>query len=108
MPEAELPITESLKDTVERILPYWKKEIFPSLKKADQILVVAHGNSLRGVIKYLKDIPDEDIVNLNLPTAVPYVFDFDDDLQLIDDYFLGDPEEIRKLMEAVANQGKKK
>ncbi len=108
VPEAELPITESLKDTVERILPYWKKEIFPSLKKVNQILVAAHGNSLRGVIKYLKDIPDEDIVNLNLPTAVPYVFDFDDDLRLIDDYFLGDPEEIRKLMEAVANQGKKK
>lgn len=103
-----LPKTESLKDTVERILPYWKKEIFPSLQTADQLLVAAHGNSLRGIIKYLKNISDGDIVNLNLPTAVPYVFDFDDDLHLINDYFLGDPEEIKKLMDAVANQGKKK
>ena len=103
-----LPATESLKDTVERILPYWKKEIFPSLEVSDQILVTAHGNSLRGIIKYLKNIPNEEIVGLNLPTAVPYVFDFDDDLHLINDYFLGDPEEIKKLMDAVANQGKKK
>ena len=74
---------------------------------ADQLLVVAHGNSLRGIIKHLKHISDEDIVNLNLPTAVPYVFEFDDDLNLVNDYFLGDPEEIKKLMEAVANQGKR-
>lgn len=107
VPPAELPETESLKDTIERILPYWKKEIFPSLKDNDQILVVAHGNSLRGIIKYLKGISDEAIVGLNLPTAVPYVFDFDQDLNLINDYFLGDPEKIKKLMEAVANQGKK-
>ena len=74
----------------------------------DEILVTAHGNSLRGIIKYLKNISDEDIVGLNLPTAVPYVFDFDNDLRLINDYFLGDPEEIKKLMEAVAKQGQKK
>ena len=80
---------------------------FSNLKTADQLLVVAHGNSLRGIIKHLKHISDEDIVNLNLPTAVPYVFEFDDDLNLVNDYFLGDPEEIKKLMEAVANQGKR-
>lgn len=108
VPDNELPRTESLKDTVERILPYWKETIFPNLKTADQILVAAHGNSLRGIIKYLKNISNEDIVHLNLPTAVPYVFEFDDNMQLVNDYFLGDPEEIRKLMEAVANQGKKK
>ena len=108
VPPALLPETESLKDTVERILPYWKEEIFPSLTHIDQILVTAHGNSLRGIIKYLKNISDEDIVGLNLPTAVPYVFDFDNDLRLINDYFLGDPEEIKKLMEAVAKQGQKK
>lgn len=108
VPDAELPRTESLKETIERIMPYWKCIIFPNLKTADQLLVVAHGNSLRGIIKYLKHISDEDIVNLNLPTAVPYVFEFDDELNLMSDYFLGDPEEIRKLMEAVANQGKKK
>ncbi len=108
VPSDILPLTESLKDTVKRILPYWEKEIFPSLQIADQILIAAHGNSLRGIIKYLKHISDEDIVSLNLPTAVPYVFDFDDDLHLIHDYFLGDPEEIEKLMNAVANQGKRK
>lgn len=107
VPDKELPRTESLKDTVERILPYWKEVIFPSLKTSDQILVTAHGNSLRGIIKYVRDIADEDIVHLNLPTAVPYVLEFDDDGILVKDYFLGDPEEIKKLMEAVANQGKK-
>jgi len=103
----ELPRTESLKDTIDRILPYWKNDIFPNLKTADELLVVAHGNSLRGIIKYLKHISDQDIISLNLPTAVPYVFEFNDDMQLTKDYFLGDPDEIRKLMEAVANQGKK-
>lgn len=107
VPDAELPRTESLKETIERIMPYWQCVIFPNLKTADQLLVVAHGNSLRGIIKHLKHIPDNDIVSLNLPTAVPYVFEFDDRLNLTKDYFLGDPEEIRKLMEAVANQGKK-
>lgn len=107
VPDTELPRTESLKETIERIMPYWKCIIFPNLKTADQLLVVAHGNSLRGIIKHLKHISDADIVNLNLPTAVPYVFEFDDDLNLVNDYFLGDPEEIKKLMEAVANQGKK-
>lgn len=107
VPDNELPRTESLKDTVERILPYWKEVIFPSLKTSDEILVAAHGNSLRGIIKYLKNIPDDEIVHLNLPTAIPYVFEFDDSLTLVKDYFLGDPEEIKKLMDAVANQGKK-
>ena len=107
IPDNELPRTESLKDTVARILPYWKNVIVPSLETSDQILVTAHGNSLRGIIKYVRDIPDEDIVHLNLPTAVPYVLEFDDDMNLVKDYFLGDPEEIKKLMEAVANQGKK-
>lgn len=106
--DKDLPRTESLKDTVARILPYWKETIFPTLKTTDQILVAAHGNSLRGIIKYLKGIADDEIVHLNLPTAVPYVFEFDNELALVNDYFLGDPEEIKKLMEAVANQGKKK
>ena len=107
VPDDELPRTEALKNTVDRILPYWKEVIFPSLKESDQVLVTAHGNSLRGIIKYLKNISDEEIVNLNLPTGIPYVFEFDDDMNLVNDYFLGDPEEIRKMMEAVANQGKK-
>ncbi|MBQ7823564.1 MAG: 2,3-diphosphoglycerate-dependent phosphoglycerate mutase [Bacteroidaceae bacterium] len=104
VPDTDLPRTESLKDTIDRILPYWKCVIFPNLKEADQLLVVAHGNSLRGIIKYLKNISDEDIVHVNLPTAIPYVFEFDDKLNYIQDYFLGDPEEIKKLMDAVAHQ----
>lgn len=108
VPDHELPRTESLKETIDRILPYWKCVIFPHLKAVNELLVVAHGNSLRGIIKHLKGISDEDIVNLNLPTAVPYVFEFDDELNLVNDYFLGNPEEIKKLMDAVANQGKKR
>ncbi|MDR0954881.1 MAG: 2,3-diphosphoglycerate-dependent phosphoglycerate mutase [Rikenellaceae bacterium] len=108
VPFGELPVTESLKDTVERILPYWKSVIFPALETSDQIIVAAHGNSLRGVVKYLKHISDEEIVGLNLPTGVPYVFEFDDNLQLVRDYFLGDPAEIERKMGAVAAQGRAK
>jgi 2,3-bisphosphoglycerate-dependent phosphoglycerate mutase len=103
----EIPLTESLKETVERAVPYWETIIRPSLKQYDQIIVAAHGNSLRAIIKFLKNISDTEIVSLNLPTAVPYVFEFDDDFNLVKDYFLGDPEEIKKKMAAVANQGKK-
>ena len=71
-------------------------------------MVVAHGNSLRGIVKHLKQISDENIVSLNLPTGIPYVFEFDDKLELVNDYFLGDAEEVKRLMEAVANQAKKK
>ena len=108
VPPLFIPDTESLKDTVERALPYWFEVIYPSLKQHNEIIVAAHGNSLRGIIKYLKNISDSDIVSLNLPTAVPYVFEFDNELNLVKDYFLGDAEEIKKLMDAVANQGKKK
>ena len=107
IPDEELPRTESLKQTIARALPYWQCVIFPELSVHDEILVVAHGNCLRGIIKHLKGISDAAISELNLPTAVPYVFEFDDKLRLVKDYFLGDPEQIRKLMEAVANQGKK-
>lgn len=105
--EDSLPLTESLKTCIDRILPYWKDHILPTLQKEGEILVAAHGNSLRGIIKVIKNISDEDIVSLNLPTSVPYVFEFDDEMHLVKDYFLWDPEEIKKLMEAVANQGKK-
>ncbi|MDR1984306.1 MAG: 2,3-diphosphoglycerate-dependent phosphoglycerate mutase [Prevotellaceae bacterium] len=104
----EIPLTESLSDTVKRAVPYWQNVIFPELKTHNQIIVVAHGNSLRGIVKYLKNISNEDIVNFNIPTAIPYVFDFDDDLNLKNDYFLGDEDEIKKLMDAVANQAQKK
>ncbi len=105
VPDAFLPRTEALKDCIERVLPYWNCEIFPQLKKVDNIIVVAHGNSLRGIVKHLKNISDEAIADLNLPTAVPYVFEFDEKLNFVKDYFVGDPEEIKKLMAAVAAQG---
>ncbi|MCX6271229.1 MAG: 2,3-diphosphoglycerate-dependent phosphoglycerate mutase [Bacteroidetes bacterium] len=104
----QIPLTESLKETVERIVPYWKDEISHDLVKYGSVLVAAHGNSLRGIIKYLKNIPENEIVSLNLPTGIPYVFEFDDNLTLIRDYFIGDPEKIKEMMEKVANQGKAK
>ena len=108
VPDTELPTTESLKDAINRTMPYWECMIYPNLKTVDEILVVAHGNSLRGIVKHLKQISDENIVSLNLPTGIPYVFEFDDKLELVNDYFLGDAEEVKRLMEAVANQAKKK
>ena len=104
--DADLPRTESLKDAIARAVPYWKEVIFPNLQTEDSLIVVAHGNSLRGIIKYLKNISDEDIIGLNLPTAVPYVFEFAEDGTLVKDYFLGDQEAIAAKMNAVANQGK--
>jgi 2,3-bisphosphoglycerate-dependent phosphoglycerate mutase len=101
------PSTESLKETAQRILPYWESHIKESLIAYKQVLVSAHGNSLRAIVKHLKNISNEDIVNLNLPTGIPYVFEFDDQFRLVKDYFLSDPETLRKLMEAVANQGRK-
>ena len=107
VPENEVPLTESLKECIQRLIPCWENQILPALKKEETILVAAHGNNLRWIVKLLKNISDENIVSLNLPTAVPYVFEFDDDMNLAKDYFLWNPEEIKKLMEAVANQGKK-
>lgn len=108
MSDKELPRTESLKGTVERIPPYWKEVIFPTPRTADQILVTVHGSSLRGTIKYLKGISDEEIVHLSFPTAVSYVFELGDGLKLMNDYLPGDPEEAKKLTEIVADQGKEK
>lgn len=105
VPEMELPRTESLKDAVMRVMPYWECVILPTLMHRDNLLVVAHGNSLRGIVKHLKNISDTDISLLNLPTAVPYVFEFDERPVLVRDYFLGDQEEIRRRTEAVAEQG---
>lgn len=106
VPVDELPLTESLKETIERIMPYWKAEIKPALVKEGEVIVAAHGNSLRGIVKHLKGISDEAITGLNLPTGIPYLFEFDDDMNLVNDTFLGDPEEVKKLQEAVANQAK--
>ncbi len=104
----EIPATEALKDTIERLIPYWEDQIKPALQKHEQILVAAHGNSLRGIVKFLKDMTEEEIIAFNIPTGIPYVFEFDDDMNLVKDEFIGDPETIKKLMEQVANQAKKK
>ena len=101
------PATEALCDTVARIVPYWESDIKINLQKHEQVLVTAHGNSLRGIIKHLKGISDEDIVSLNLPTGIPYVFEFDEKMNLVKDYFLADDATLKKLMDEVANQGKK-
>ena len=106
--DSDLPRTESLKDAIARAVPYWKEVIFPELAHSDSLIVVAHGNSLRGIIKYLKNISDEDIISLNLPTAVPYVFEFDEKGAVVKDYFLGDQEAIAAKMNAVAAQGQAK
>jgi 2,3-bisphosphoglycerate-dependent phosphoglycerate mutase len=103
----EIPSTEALQDTVNRILPYWKSDISLALKKHKEVLVAAHGNSLRGIVKYLKNMGEDEIIQFNIPTGIPYVFEFDDNMTLLKDYFIGDPEEIKRLMDAVANQAKK-
>ncbi len=104
----ELPLTECLKDTVARFLPYWKDTIVPVIKNGKRVLIVAHGNSLRALVKYLDNISEAEIVGLNIPTGVPLVYELDDDLKPIRSYYLGDHEEAKKKAEAVANQAKKK
>ena len=103
----DLPLTESLKDTIARVIPYYEENIKPDLAAGKTVLIAAHGNSLRALVKYLKNISDEDIISLNIPTAVPYVFELDDDFNVISDRYLGDQAAIAAKQAAVANQGKK-
>ncbi|HEX4858231.1 MAG TPA: 2,3-diphosphoglycerate-dependent phosphoglycerate mutase [Usitatibacteraceae bacterium] len=102
----ELPLTECLKDTVARVVPYWQMEIAPQVKAGRQVLVVAHGNSLRALIKHLDHVSDQQIVGLNIPTAVPLVYELDDELRPLRNYYLGDAAEVAKAQAAVAAQGK--
>ncbi|MEA3407983.1 MAG: 2,3-diphosphoglycerate-dependent phosphoglycerate mutase [Chloroflexota bacterium] len=102
--EDELPRSESLKDTVERILPYWHESIIPSIKAGKRILLVAHGNSLRALVKYLDEIPDHEIGELNIPTGIPLVYELADDLTPCCHYYLGDPEAAAKAAEKVARE----
>lgn len=104
----ELPLTECLKDTVARFLPYWHDTIAPVVKSGKRVIIAAHGNSLRALVKYLDNISDDAIVNLNIPTGMPLVYELEDDLKPIKSYYLGDPEEVKKAMDAVAAQGKAK
>lgn len=106
--ESELPLTECLKDTVARFLPYWHGTIAPAVKAGKKVIIAAHGNSLRALVKYLDNVSDQDIVELNIPTGMPLVYELDQDLKPIKSYYLGDPEKVKAAMEAVAAQGKKK
>lgn len=106
--EEELPLTECLKDTVARVLPFWNEEIAPKIKAGKKVVIAAHGNSLRALVKHLDNISEEEIVGLNIPTGVPLVYELDEDLKPIKHYYLGDQDAIKAAMEAVANQGKAK
>jgi 2,3-bisphosphoglycerate-dependent phosphoglycerate mutase len=106
--EAELPLTECLKDTVARFLPYWRQTIAPAVQSGQRVLIVAHGNSLRALVKYLDNISDQEIVGLNIPTGVPLIYELDASLRPLKHYYLGDQEKVKAAAEAVAAQGKKK
>ena len=104
---SELPATECLKDVVARFMPLWKGTIAPTILRGERVLVAAHGNSIRAMVKYLDNVSDADIVELNIPTGVPLVYELNDDLTPVSHRYLGDPEAVRKAAEAVANQGKR-
>jgi len=108
IPEAELPTTECLKDTVARFLPLWHETIAPVVRSGQKVIIAAHGNSLRALVKYLDNVSDEEIISLNIPTGVPLVYELDDELKPIRHYYLGDQSAIEAAMQAVANQGKSK
>ena len=105
---SQVPFTECLKDTVARVLPYWNQAIAPDIRAGKRVLIAAHGNSIRALVKYLDKVSDQDIVGLNIPTGVPLVYELDDVLKPLRHYYLGDAAEVEKAMQAVANQGKAK
>ncbi len=104
----DVPLTECLKDTVARFLPYWHEVLVPTIRSGKRVVISAHGNSLRALVKYLDRISDDDIVKLNIPTGIPLVYELDGELKPIKSYYLGDPAEVARAMEAVARQGKAK
>ena len=103
----EIPLTESLKDTVARFLPYWHETIAPIVREGRQVIIAAHGNSLRALVKFLDNVSDSEIVGLNIPTGIPLVYELNDDLKPIRNYYLGDPEAAKKAAQAIADQLKK-
>ena len=104
----EIPLTECLKDTVARVLPFWHSTIAPTVQSGRRLIVAAHGNSMRALVKYLDNIPDEEIVGLNIPTGIPMVYEFNDDMSPIRRYYLGDSDAIAQAEKAVADQAKRK
>lgn len=103
--DEQIPLTESLKDCIERIMPYYENVIAKAFENHDEVLVVAHGNSLRSIVKKLRNMSNDEIIEFNIPTATPYVFEFDDNMNLINHKFVGDPDVIAAKMQSVANQG---
>jgi 2,3-bisphosphoglycerate-dependent phosphoglycerate mutase len=108
VPKAELPVTECLKDTVERVVPYWINEVAPAVKRGEKVLVTAHGNTLRAMVMYLDNLSEEQVLSLNIPTGVPLVYELDESLKPIRSYYLGDQEAIAAAAAAVAAQGQAK
>lgn len=108
VPAADLPLTECLKDTVDRFLPYWHEVIAPQVKQGRKVVIAAHGNSLRALVKYLDNLSEEEVLKLNIPTGVPLVYELDESLTPLKHYYLGDQEAIAAAMAAVASQGKAK
>ncbi|NHJ21267.1 MAG: 2,3-diphosphoglycerate-dependent phosphoglycerate mutase [Candidatus Lokiarchaeota archaeon] len=102
----DIPLTESLKDTVKRFLPYWHETIAPTVKAGKKVLISAHGNSLRALVEYLDELSEEEIIKLNIPTGIPLIYELDDNLKPIKHYYLGDPEAIKQAIETVEKQGK--
>ncbi|PTQ85355.1 2,3-diphosphoglycerate-dependent phosphoglycerate mutase [Nitrosomonas ureae] len=102
----DIPLTECLKDTVTRFLPYWNTTIAPQIQTGKSVIIAAHGNSLRALVKYLDNVSDNDILNCNIPTGIPLVYELDDNLKPIRNYYLGNPAAIHEAMKIVANQGK--
>jgi len=105
---SDLPLTECLKDTVARFLPLWHETIAPAIQRGERVLIAAHGNSIRALVKYLDNVPEDEIVEVNIPTGMPLVYELDDNLKPLSQRYLGDPEKVKAAMEAVAAQGKKK
>lgn len=106
--ESEIPLSENLKNVVERVVPYWNREIVTAMKSGKKVIVAASGNSLRAIVKYVEKISDTEIVDFNFPTGIPLVYEFDSELNLVSKSFIGDPETVKKAMEKVVNQGKAK
>ena len=108
VPRDQLPLTECLKDTVARVVPLWTESIAPAIRAGKQIVIAAHGNSIRALVKYLDNVPDDEIVGLNIPNGIPLVYELDENLKPLGHRYLGDPEAIAKAQAAVASQGKAK
>jgi 2,3-bisphosphoglycerate-dependent phosphoglycerate mutase len=106
--ETDVPVTECLKDTVARFMPLWENTIAPTIKSGKKVIIAAHGNSLRALVKYLDNVSEQEIVGLNIPTGIPLVYELDDNLRPLKHYYLGDQTAIQQAMDAVANQGKAK